>query len=258
VKPFFAMILIAISCSLLGVFVLWKKISYLGDSLSHASLLGLALGALFAIESNFVLIFFAIIFATTFLLISKNRFFAKDSIIAILSYSCVAAALLLNDLWIKNFSFSSYVFGDVLTVENSDLALLFAITLAVIFYVIFAFKKILLICTNQELAKVEGINVDFWQISFLLLFSVVVALFSRIVGVFLMTALFILPAAIARIFCISAKQMMLFSVIAATCLCAASFKVASSFDLTVNSTIVAVFSAVFFLSLLVRNFLTKS
>jgi zinc transport system permease protein len=255
IKPFFAIILIAISCSLLGVFVLWKKLSYFGDSLSHSILLGLVLGVIFETNQLSALIIFALIFSFFVGLISQNRYFSKDTIIVIMSYFCVALAVIANDIWIKNFYFTSYIFGDVLTVGNSEIKALIVVTIATIIYTIFAFKKILLINTNQDLAKIEGIKTEFWNLSFLFLLALVIALSVRIVGVFLMTALLILPAAIARIFSISAKQMMLLSVIIGISISAFSFKVAGNYDLTVSSTVIAIFSLLFISSLLIKKFI---
>jgi zinc transport system permease protein len=256
IKPFFAVILIAISCSGFGVFVLWKKLSYFGDALSHSILLGLVIGTIFEINQLSMLIIFAFIFSLLVGFISQNRYFSKDTIIMISSYFCIAVAIILNDVWIKNFNFTSYIFGDILTVGSQDIQVLAAITVIVIFYIIFAFKKILLINSSQDLAKIEGIKTEFWNISFLILLALVIALSVRIIGVFLMTALLILPAAIARIFSSSAKQMMMLSLTIGTSVSALSFKLASNYDLTVSSTIIATFSLIFIFSLLFKKFIS--
>ena len=253
INPFIAVILTTISCSLLGVFVLWKKLSYFGDALSHAILLGLACGVFFEINQIYALIIFAFLFSFLVSSISQNRYFSKDTIVMILSYFSIALAIILNDISLQNLNFSSYIFGDVLTVGSQEIQALAVITILVIFYIIFSFKKILLINTNQDLAKIEGIKTEFWNLSFLILLAVVIALSVRIVGVFLMTALLILPAAIARIFSLSAKQMMILSLGVGVLISAASFKVAIAYNTTVGSTIIAIFSVVFIVSLLLKK-----
>jgi zinc transport system permease protein len=257
IKPFFAVIFVTISCSLLGVFVLWKKLSYFGDALSHSILLGLVLGAIFQANQIFALIFFAFIFAIFVGLISQNRYFSKDVITIITSYFCLALAVILNDIWVKNFQFSSYIFGDVLTVGSQEIKALAAIVLTIIFYVIWAFNKILLINVSPDLAKIEGIKTEFWNFSFLILLALTIALSVRIVGVFLMTALLILPPAIARIFSVSAKKMLLFSLIIGTSVSALSFKLASDYDLTVSSAIIAIFSLIFIFSLSLKKIINS-
>ena len=253
IKPFLALILITICCCFIGVFVLWKKLAYFGDGLSHSILLGFVLGAIFNSDQIYALIIFACCFAIFVELLSMNRSFSKDTVIAISSYFCIAAAILLNDFTQKNLNLGSYVFGDILTVSESDLKALSVITLITILYTIFAFKKILLININSDLAKIDGIKITFWNLSFMILLALTVALSVRIVGVFLMTALLVLPAAIARIFSVSAKQMILFSSILGLIVTSSSLKIASSLNLSIGAVIIMVFCIIFIFSLIFKN-----
>ncbi len=258
INPFLALILVAISSSLLGVFVLWKKLSYFGDALSHSMLLGLMLGAITKTNEILAVVSFAILFAFLVRLISKNNYFSKDTIIMILSYFCVAMSVILSDFWFKDFAFSSYIFGDVLAVQNRDILLLFVVTFISIIYSIFAFKKILLININRDLAKIDGINIEIWEASFLVLLSLVIALSVQIVGVLLMTALLILPSVISRIFSGSAKSMMLGSILVTLPVTITSFKFATIYDLTISSVVVVTFFMVFVFSLGIKKIYDKS
>jgi zinc transport system permease protein len=257
IKSFFAIILIAISCSIFGVFVLWKKLSYFGDALSHSILFGLVLGSMINLDQVVTLIIFSIFFALLVGFISQNRYFSKDTIIMIASYFCIALAVLFNDIFLKNFSFETFIFGDILTVSNHEIIALVLVSFFVILYAIFAFRKILLININSDLAKISGIKIEFWNLSFLVLLAVLIAVSVQIVGVFLMTALLVLPAAIARIFSLSAKQMMLLSLVFGIVVSLFSFKLASDYDLTMSSTIIAVFSIIFMSSLTAKKFMTR-
>ncbi len=253
IKPFLALILITISCSLLGIFTLWKKLSYFGDGLSHSILLGLALGAIFDSNQIVTLTLFAVIFAIAVEFISRSHLFSKDTVIAISSYFCIALAIILNDLLQRNIDFSSYIFGDILTVENHDLIALTIITILAICYFIFAFKKILLLNINSDLAKIEGVKVTWWNLSFTILLALTIALSVRIVGVFLMTALLILPPVIARIFSLAAKQMALLSLIIGLVVASSSFTLASNYNLTASAVIIVIFCLIFVGSLIYKN-----
>lgn len=219
IKPFLALILTAATSSLLGVFVLWKKLSYFGDAISHSILLGAALGAVFSLNPDFALIVFAIIFALLVGFMAKNRYFSKDTIITISSYFCIALAIIINDVTGKDFDFSGYIFGDVNLVKNLDLIILAAIFIATIFFAIIAFKKVLLINLASDLAKIEGIKTNLWNTAFLILLTLTIAMSVRVVGVLLVTALLVLPAAIARLFANSAKEMLIFSLFCAIAIC---------------------------------------
>ena len=248
IQSFVALIFATISCSLLGVFVVWQKISYFGDALSHAVLLGLAIGAMLGINPILALIIFAIIFALLVFLNSHNRNQTKDSSVMIISYFCIALAIIFNDLWIQDLDFSSYIFGDILAAGALETLTLAIISVATIFYVIFATKKILLINLNTDLAQISGVKTKFWELSFLLLLALTIAITTHVIGIFLTTALLVLPAAIARIFAKSAKEMLIISVIfGITCACF-SFGLATYFNLTIGSLLIAFLSVVFFLT----------
>jgi zinc transport system permease protein len=252
-KPFLALLFITISCSLLGVFVLWKKLAYFGDGLSHSILLGFVLGALLDCSQIASLAFFSLFFAFLVSLASRNSHFSKDTVIAISSYFCIALAIILNDIFAQNLNFNSYVFGDILTVGNQEIYALAIISILTIIYTFFAFRKILLININSDLARIEGIRTQFWNLSFLILLSLTISFSVKIVGVFLMTALLVLPAAIARIWSFSAKQMMFLSAFISLISAVISFKVADSYNLTISSSIIATFCIIFLSSLFIKK-----
>jgi len=257
-QSFLAVLFITISCSLLGVFVLWKKLSYFGDALSHSVLLGLTLGVMFEVAELSALLVFAFAFALLVGVAVKSQIFSRDIIILTSSYLCIAIALIVSDIWLKNFRFEEYVFGDFRDIKSFEVQSLAVVTIAVIYYVFFSFKRILLINLNSDLAKIENIKTDFWNISFMILLALTIAVSIRIVGVFLMTALLILPAALARIFSRSAKEMLFISVTLGALISAISFKVAIVYDLTISSTIIAIFSVIFFIALSFKSFLIRN
>lgn len=226
--------------------MIWQKISYFGDALSHAILLGLVLGALIGISPILSLIIFAIIFAILIFSTTLNHNLGKDAMIMIVSYFCIAVSIILNDLWIQNFDFSSYIFGDILAAGIKEILVLSAITAGVISYVFFGLKKFLLINLNVDLARISGIKTKFWELSFLILLAITVAITTNIIGIFLTTALLILPASIARTFSKSAKDMILFSVFIGTVIACFSFGLANQFDLTVGPVMIAIFCVIFF------------
>lgn len=252
-KPFLALILTAATSSLLGVFVLWKKLSYFGDAISHSILLGVALGTILGLSTDFSLVFFAMTFALLIGFMTQNRYFSKDTIITISSYFCVALAIVLNDLNGRNFDFSDYILGDVSTVSNADIIALVAIFIITIFFVISSFHKILLMNLASDLAKIEGIKTDFWNYFFLILLTLTIAMSVRIVGVLLVTALLVLPAAIARLLAKSALQMLLFSIIIAIAVSAFSGIAAQNYEIPAGAFSILVFSGIFMIILMIKN-----
>ena len=253
VKPFLALFLTAATSSLLGVFVLWKKLSYFGDAISHSILLGAALGAIFNLNPHFSLVIFAVIFALLVGFMAQNRYFSKDTIITISSYFCVALAIVVNDLAGKDFDFSNYVFGDVLSVTNLDIIVLAGILITTIFFAIFAFKKILLMNLAPDLARIEGVKIELWNGIFLILLTLTIAMSVRVAGVLLVTALLVLPAAIARLFASSALQMLLLSLVSAIAVCAFSGAAAQYYQISAGALSVLALSLIFMVGLFFKN-----
>lgn len=242
---FWALIFIAIATSTLGVFVLWKRLSFFGDAVSHSILLGVALGCTFGATPDFSLIFFAVLFALLVNFASKSNYFTKDTIIAISSYFCVALALIINDFLGRTIDFESYIFGDISSVTNSDLAVLAIIAIICVIFAIFAFKKLLLINISTDLAKIEGIKIENWNLFFMIILTITIALCVKIVGVLLMTALLILPAAIARLFAKNSLEMLIGSIIFSILICAICGILAPQYNLSVGPLIILMLSAIF-------------
>lgn len=243
---FLALILATIASSLLGVFVLWKKLFYFGDAMSHSILFGAALSLVFNSNQTLTLIAFAVLFAIIANYLSQSRFASKSMAVAVLSYFSIACAFLLEDFTQNHNDFHQLIFGDILEITQQEITLLAAIAALSAIYTIFSFRKILLINLNQDLAKIHHININRWNLSFLILLSLTVALSVQIVGIFLMTSLLILPAAIARIFSRSPKEMIILSLFIGIIISSSSFFVANIYDLKIGATIAISFCLIFF------------
>lgn len=253
-KPFLAVILVTIACSLLGVFVLWKRLFYFGDAMSHSMLFGLAVGSFFQFDQVLVLMIFAVIFALLTIFLAQNRYASKSLVVAILSYFFIACAFLIDDFVPSHEEFHSYIFGDILAVSSHEIKILAVLTIITILYSFLAFHKILLINLNEDLAKISGIKSNLWNLSFLILLALMVAIAVQIVGVFLMTALLILPATIARIFSASAKQMIILSSILGLSIATPAFAIANNYNLKVGATIIVTFCVTFFACQIFKKF----
>jgi len=243
-------ILIAITTSSLGPYTLWQKLSYFGDALSHSMLLGVVIGSFFAVNQILAIILFCVIFSLVFYLISNNKFFSKDTITMILSYFCLAFAFLAVG---DPEKLHDFIFGSLEDITRYDLWFLAALSMVAVIYSKVAFKRLLQINVNQDLAKIDGINVKFWQLSFLILLSCVIALSVKVVGVFLMTALLILPSAIARIFSNSAKKMFFHTYLISIIVSLIAFNLSLYLGYEAGPVIILSFFAIFTVSLLLKN-----
>jgi len=201
---------IAILSSLIGSFVIWKKMSYFGDSLSHSVLLGVIISIFLQISPMVGAFIMAIIFALS--LHKLKKYHESDTILGILAHSGMALAIIAVSLidTIK-IDIMSYLFGDILAISQNDIYIIYAISIFVLVWLKFNWQKMLLNCINKELAIAEKINVKNLNLQFTLLIAAIVVVSLKFVGGLLITALLILPSSTARNFSNSPLQMLVLS-----------------------------------------------
>ena len=208
INALIAGLIFAFTCAPLGCFVVWKRMSYFGDSLAHSSLLGIALGLILGSQLHLTILFIAVLFAFLLLWLQQQRKLATDTLLGILSHTALALGLIMISLIDRqNIDIYSYLFGDILSVSRSDIVIILIGSCAV-FAVLFRYwQKFTLVALNEELAQAEGISVFQMNLIFTLLMSVVVAISIQIVGIILISAMLIIPAAAARQWANSPLQM---------------------------------------------------
>jgi zinc transport system permease protein len=252
-KPIITVFLIAILSGLLGVFVQWKKIAYFGDAISHSMLLAVVISAFIKINHNFILFSFAIIFSLICGFILNSKIFSRDSLVMILSYCSISLAIILSDIFLPSFNFVNYLFGDLMMVSNLEIAILSIMTIIVIIFSFANYQKILLINIDSDLAKIEKINVNLINVTFIGLLILTISIAVQVVGVFLITALLILPATISRVFAKNPLQSLIYSLLIAVFFSLSSFKIAENYNLTISATIVLVMIVVFIITLILKS-----
>ena len=216
INALIAGLVFAFTCAPLGCFVVWKRMSYFGDSLAHSSLLGIALGLVLDSQLHLTILLVAVLFAFLLLWLQQQRMLATDTLLGILSHAALAIGLIMISLIDRqNIDIYSYLFGDILSVSRSDIFIILFGSCAV-FAVLFKYwQKFTLIALNEELAQAEGISVFHMNLMFTLLMSIVVAISIQIVGIILISAMLIIPAATARQWASSPLQMAVLAMIIA-------------------------------------------
>ena len=206
---------VAIATSLIGVFVLWKKMAYFGDAISHSAIFGLGIATIIAVEPIWGIISCAIIFCFLIFFLSKQKLYSSDSIIGVCSCVLMSMGMILLAIFPSNIDLESYLFGDLTALNPKDLLLIYFIAAIPSLAIFCWFKKLLLATINPDLAKISGVEVEKLELKFLLLTALVVAGLVKIVGIFLITSMMIMPAAIARNFAKTPIQMLLITIVVA-------------------------------------------
>ncbi|MEZ9230782.1 zinc ABC transporter permease subunit ZnuB [Vibrio amylolyticus] len=245
---------IALIAGPLGSFVVWRKMAYFGDTLAHASLMGLALGFLLEINIYLALLICCFGLALVLVTLQKQKLVATDTLLGILAHSSLSLGLIaVSFLDSVRIDLMSYLFGDLLAVSSSDLLVIYA-GVVVVGITLFLFWRPLLSTTiNEDLAAVDGINVDLMRLILMLMVGLVIAVGMKFVGALIMTSLLIIPAATARKIAQTPEQMaMIASVIGAISVCL-GLALSWHYDTPAGPSVVISATGMFLISQLIRN-----
>ncbi|MCK8081663.1 MULTISPECIES: zinc ABC transporter permease subunit ZnuB [Vibrio] len=245
---------IALIAGPLGSFVVWRKMAYFGDTLAHASLMGLALGFLFNINLYFALLICCLMLAVLLVTLQKQKLVATDTLLGILAHSALSLGLVaVSFLDNVRVDLMSYLFGDLLAVSPTDLVFIYA-GAAVIGLVLAIFWRPLLSTTvNEDLAAVDGINIDLMRLILMLLVGIVIAVGMKFVGALIMTSLLIIPAATARKFSSTPEQMAFLASVIGSIAVFGGLSLSWFYDTPAGPSVVISAAAMFMLSQMVRS-----
>lgn len=194
----FAGLGLALVAGPLGCLVVWRRMAYFGDTLAHASLLGVALGVIFSLPGSLATLLTSLLAVPFIVLMSKSRSLGDDTVLGILSHGSLALGLVVVSLVeTSTFNINSFLFGDILALSETDLVLVGVMTVAISLTLTIYWRRLVSITIHEDLARVEGLPVDSLKWLFLMLLAVLIAIGMQIVGVLLITALLIIPAAAA-------------------------------------------------------------
>ena len=199
---------VAIVAGPVGCFIIWRRLAYFGDTLSHSALLGVAMALLLGLNITVSVFFISLIVSLLLLLLQKRASLSSDALLGLLAHATLAVGLVVLAFmtWVR-VDLMGFLFGDILAVTTNDLAVIWFGGLAVLIGLSLIWRRLFAATVNYELAKAEGAKPDFTNIVFMVLVAAVIAVSMKLVGVLLITALLIIPAATARRFSTSPEHM---------------------------------------------------
>lgn len=212
-NAFLAAIMISILCPLIGVFLVLKRYSMVGDTLSHASFAGVAIGLLININPLITAFIFTSLCAV--LIESLKDFFKgySDLILPIILTFSVGIAITLTSSGNVSANIESFLFGSILTVEKSDLVLIFIVGIISILLITILYNKILYTIFDETGAKLSGINTKFINYIFALLVGSTISVSIRIIGILVVSSLIAVPVAAAMQFKKGFKATLIISIL---------------------------------------------
>lgn len=249
---------VALVAGPLGCFIVWRRLAYFGDTLSHAALLGVALAFLFEVNITLAVFVVSAIVSLALLVLRRRATLSADALLGLLAHSTLALGLVVLAFmtWIR-IDLMGFLFGDILAVSKMDIAVVWIGGAACLAVLAAIWRPLFAATVSQELAEAEGMKPERANIIFMLLLAGVIAISMKIVGVLLITAMLIIPAAAARRFASGPEQMALLSgLIGVTAVFGGLFG-SLEWDTPTGPSIVVAASLLFLLSVLPLSFLAR-
>lgn len=245
-------ILIALCSSLLGVTLVLKRFSFIGDGLSHVAFGAMSIAAILQIKNEMPLVMvITVICAILLLRTGQNARIKGDSAIAMISVGSLALGYLMMNLFGTSSNLSgdvcSTLFGStsILTLSQSEVWLCAAISLAVIAIYVFFYNKIFAVTFDENFAKATGVRAERYNLLIAVVIAVIIVLAMNLVGSLLISALIIFPALSAMRLCKSFLSVTVFSAVVSVLCAAVGILISILAGTPVGSTIVAVQIVVF-------------
>lgn len=188
IRAILASIGIAIMAGPMGCFVVWQRLSYFGDTMSHSALLGVALAFLLNINITLSVFITSMLLAIGLLILQNYEKISNDSILGILAHSTLAFGLLIVGFmsWVR-VDLMDYLFGDILATSKNDVLIIWGGCIFLIILMIKIWHTLLAYTLNEELAIAEIPYAKYIKFIFMLLFAALIAIAMKLIGILLIT-----------------------------------------------------------------------
>lgn len=245
---------IALITGLLGCFVVWKKMAYFGDSLSHSAVLGIGIGLYLGINYNISIIFIILIFALLLSYLQNRSSFSNDTLLGILAHGSLSIGIIFISMSKNtNFNLEAILFGDILVVSKLEIYSIYLIAILVYVLIICNWKSLLLNIINKDLAKSQNINNFKMDLILTSLMALVIAVSIQIIGVLLIISMLIIPASTAKQLVNNPRNMVIISTIIAILTLLAGILLSYNFDIPSGPAIIMVNFVLFLIVTLVKK-----
>mgnify|MGYP001121400455 CR=1 FL=1 len=204
-KPLFmkrallATLMIGPLCAAMGVLVVNFRMSFYASAISHSAFTGVALGVLMGVDAQITLVIFGLLVGAAVTAVKRGSELSEDTAIGVLFSTSVAMGIVVISAMkglVRNLD--PYLYGDVLALADQDILLIWILFMAVMTYVAIFYNRLIFLAIHEDLAHTRGIPVRRAQYIFSLVLALVVGMSIRTIGILLITALLIIPAAAAR------------------------------------------------------------
>ncbi|MDA0909748.1 MAG: metal ABC transporter permease [Proteobacteria bacterium] len=244
---------VALAAAPLGSFVVWRRMAYFGDATAHAAILGVALSLALQV-SLFAGVMTAALIMALAVTVLAGRGFAMDTLLGVLAHSALAFGLMaVSFLSGVRIDLMSYLFGDILAVSHTDLMVICGGAFLVIGLISWRWTGLLTSTLSEELAYASGFDPRRERLILTIALAIAVAVAIKVVGVLLIAAMLIIPAAAARPLSRTPEQMVMIAAAIGSISAVVGLQAAYSFDSPAGPSMVCVAAILFSLTSLVKT-----
>lgn len=253
-RAFIVGILLAIIIPCIGIIVVLKRLSMIGDALSHTSLAGVAAGLIFGINPILGAIVVTIIASFGIEAIRKKIPKYSEMSIAIIMSAGIGIAGVLSGFVTNSANFNSFLFGSIVAISDFEMFLVLLISFLVIISFILLYKELFYIALDERLARLSGVPVKKVNFVFTILTAITVSIAARTVGALIVSSIMVIPIACSMQFAKSYKQTLILSIIFANIFTIAGLFISYYLNLRPGATIVLIGVIVLMIILIVKRF----
>ena len=198
-RALLGLFLIAPACAAMGVQVVSLRMAFFSDAISHSAFTGVALGLILGMDSRWTMIAFGVLVGCGVLVFARKAELATDTVIGVFFAAVVALGIVIVSAkrGLGRY-FEGVLFGDILAINGAELWIIFVLCAAVLIFQWVGFNRLLLMAINSPLAHSRGFHPAPWEMAYGILLALLVMVSLKVVGLLLVTALLVVPAATGR------------------------------------------------------------
>lgn len=234
---------LGLSLPLIGVFVILRKEALLSDALAHTLLLGIALSITFKVNAIAGIFAFAVLAGIGIFLVKQKANLGTDAIVGVF----FTTSLAIGSLLISSEELLEAFLGDIENITKGDVIVSIFMATIIVATLIFKFREFAFSSFSPDLASVDKLDVRKYELLFVLILALGVAMGIKLVGTLLISALIIVPAATAKIFSVQIRSMAIWSMIFGIFSVFGGIVASSAFKSPTGPTIILFGSAIFFI-----------
>ncbi|WP_088186015.1 metal ABC transporter permease [Desulfosporosinus sp. FKA] len=250
-NAFIGTVAIGILCAVIGSFVVLLRLAFIGEGLAHGSLAGLAIGYLLNWDLYLTANFYTIGLALLIGFVHEKAKVTLDTAIGIIFSTSMALGIaLISSMKFYTTDLTGYLFGSVLAITPFDLRIILGASILILLIIILFLKEFVFYAFDPEMAEVAGLSRGFLHYSMLIMIAITVVVASQTVGIILVTALLIIPAASAQQWTRSLKSLLLLAIFFGLASAVIGLYISYYFNVASGASIAITAAVVFLLSLI--------